>query len=300
MQGSMQQNGEQSPILLPQSNEHGTNGQTGHTGHVNVASVITQVTHAGPPVPYRATFQAEPSSSKPVYSWRSRLQSLICCFGVPNQGYVRENANSGGAGPVARIQQPPIPPKLGREMESLIGPIRVEDAHKKTLVLDLDETLVHSSFKPIPSPDYIIPVEIDGKLVDVYVLKRPWLDHFMESIGHRFEVVVFTASLSKYADPLLDLLDKWHVVRWRLFRESCVPYEGNYVKDLSCMGRELSQTIIVDNSPHSYVFQPANALPISTFIDDMEDQELLTLLPILQQLETAEDVRDALRQHFTC
>lgn len=43
MQGSMQQNGEQSPILLPQSNEHGTNGQTGHTGHVNVASVITQV-----------------------------------------------------------------------------------------------------------------------------------------------------------------------------------------------------------------------------------------------------------------
>jgi RNA polymerase II subunit A small phosphatase-like protein len=68
----------------------------------------------------------------------------------------------------------------------LIGPKREEDTHKKTLVLDLDETLVHSSFKPIPSPDYIIPVEIDGKLVDVYVLKRPWLDHFMESIGHRW------------------------------------------------------------------------------------------------------------------
>lgn len=118
---------------------------------ISMHSLHLQVTHAGPPVPYRATFQAAPSSSKPVYSWRSRLQSLICCFGVPNQGYVRENANSGGAGPVARIQQPPIPPKLGREMESLIGPIRVEDAHKKTLVLDLDETLVHSSFKPIPS-----------------------------------------------------------------------------------------------------------------------------------------------------
>lgn len=121
-------------------------------------------------------------------------------------------------------------------------------------------------------PDYIIPVEIDGKLVDVYVLKRPWLDHFMESVGHRFEVVVFTASLAKYADPLLDLLDKTHVVRWRLFRESCMPYEGNYVKDLSCLGRELAHTIIVDNSPHSYVFQPANALPISTFIDSLDDQ----------------------------
>jgi len=74
-----------------------------------------------------------------------------------------------------------------------------QDRGKKTLVLDLDETLVHSSFKPIPNPDYIIPVEIEGKIVDVYVLKRPWLDHFMATIAGRFEIIVFTASLSKYA-----------------------------------------------------------------------------------------------------
>ncbi|KXZ46724.1 hypothetical protein GPECTOR_41g689 [Gonium pectorale] len=169
--------------------------------------------------------------------------------------------------------------------------LAADDLDKKTLVLDLDETLVHSSFKPIPNPDYILPVEVDGKLVDVYVLKRPWCDHFMESVGSRFEVVVFTASLAKYADPLLDLLDKQRLVRWRLFRESCFPYEGNYVKDLSCLGRDLSQTIIVDNSPHSYVFQPANAVPISTFIDNMDDQELLELLPVLNELEHAPDVR---------
>lgn len=52
----------------------------------------------------------------------------------------------------------------------------------------------------------------------MYVLKRPHMDHFMQHIGPKFEVVVFTASLSKYADPLLDLLDKSNVVRWRLFR----------------------------------------------------------------------------------
>lgn len=74
-----------------------------------------------------------------------------------------------------------------------------QDRGKKTLVLDLDETLVHSSFKPIPNPDYIIPVEIEGKIVDVYVLKRPWLDHFMAAIAGRFEIIIFTASLSKYA-----------------------------------------------------------------------------------------------------
>ena len=59
-------------------------------------------------------------------------------------------------------------------------------------------------------------MEIEGKVVDVYVLKRPHMDEFMASIAGYFEIIVFTASLSKYADPLLDLLDKPGVVRWRL------------------------------------------------------------------------------------
>ena len=84
-----------------------------------------------------------------------------------------------------------------------------------------------------------------------------------------------------HADPLLDLMDKANVVRWRLFREACCPYEGNYVKDLLCLGRPLQDSIIIDNSPHSYVFQPDNALPIGTFIDDPTDRELLDILPIL-------------------
>ncbi|GBF92984.1 carboxy-terminal domain RNA polymerase II polypeptide A small phosphatase [Raphidocelis subcapitata] len=184
---------------------------------------------------------------------------------------------------------PPVPPRA--YAQAVIGAKRPEDAGKKTLVLDLDETLVHSSFKPIPNPDYIIPVEIDGRMVDVYVLKRPWLDHFMATVGPRFEVVVFTASLAKYADPLLDLMDTAGNVRWRLFREACCPFEGNYVKDLLCLGRDLSGVIIVDNSPHSYVFQPDNAVPISTFIDDMEDQELLEILPQLLKVEAVDDVR---------
>lgn len=148
--------------------------------------------------------------------------------------------------------------------------------------------------------DYIIPVEIEGKVVDVYVLKRPWMDRFMDMLGPHYEIVVFTASLSKYADPLLDLLDKSSVVRWRLFRESCRQYEGSYVKDLSFLGRDLRRTIIVDNSPHSYAFQPENAVPIGTFIDDLEEQELLDVLPILLELAKPEvtDVRQHIGAHL--
>ena len=66
----------------------------------------------------------------------------------------------------------------------------------------------------------------------------------------------------QYADPVADLLDKWDVFHsgFRLFRESCVFHKGNYVKDLSKLGRDLPQVIIVDNSPASYIFHPENAV----------------------------------------
>lgn len=66
--------------------------------------------------------------------------------------------------------------------------------------------------------------------------------------------------LGQYADPVADLLDQWGVFRARLFRESCVFHRGNYVKDLSRLGRELNNVIIVDNSPASYIFHPENAV----------------------------------------
>ena len=101
---------------------------------------------------------------------------------------------------------------------------------RKCLVLDLDETLVHSSFKILNQADFTIPVEIEGQFHNVYVIKRPGVDQFMKRVGELYEVVVFTASVSKYGDPLLDQLDIHKVVHHRLFRESCYNHQGNYVK----------------------------------------------------------------------
>jgi len=143
----------------------------------------------------------------------------------------------------------------------LLGPLLASDIGKPCLVLDLDETLVHSSFKPVPNPDFIMPVEIEGVQHSVYVLKRPGCEEFLEAVGEYWEVVLFTASLAKYADPLLDVLDGHNVIRARLFREACVLTEGAFVKDMSLLGRSPMCTIIVDNSPASYLFQPENALP---------------------------------------
>lgn len=115
-------------------------------------------------------------------------------------------------------------------------------------------------FKPISNADFIVPVEIDGTVHQVYVLKRPHVDEFLRKMGELYECVLFTASLAKYADPVADLLDQWGVFKSRLFRESCVFHRGNYVKDLSRLGRELQKVVIIDNSPASYIFHPDNAV----------------------------------------
>ena len=82
-------------------------------------------------------------------------------------------------------------------LRGLLPPASKENQGKKCLVLDLDETLVHSSFKPIPRPDYVIPVEIDRNVHHVYVRKRPGCDLFLRALAPHYEIVVFTASLAK-------------------------------------------------------------------------------------------------------
>ncbi|KAH8163108.1 hypothetical protein CIB48_g5133 [Xylaria polymorpha] len=170
------------------------------------------------------------------------------------------------------------------QQKFLLPPIESRFKGRKCLVLDLDETLVHSSFKTLHQADFTIPVEIEGHYHNVYVIKRPGVDQFMKRVGELYEVVVFTASVSKYGDPLLDQLDIHKVVHHRLFRESCYNHQGNYVKDLSQIGRDLKDTIIIDNSPTSYIFHPQHAVPISSWFSDAHDNELLDLIPVLEDL----------------
>jgi len=182
-------------------------------------------------------------------------------------------------------------PLISEQQKWLLPPMKPEFRGKKCLVLDLDETLVHSSFKILHQADFTIPVEIEGQYHNVYVIKRPGVDQFMKRVGELYEVVVFTASVSKYGDPLLDQLDIHHVVHHRLFRESCYNHQGNYVKDLSQVGRDLRETIIIDNSPTSYIFHPQHAVPISSWFSDAHDNELLDLIPVLEDLAGSQ-VRD--------
>lgn len=166
----------------------------------------------------------------------------------------------------------------------LLEDIEPKFKNKKCLVLDLDETLVHSSFKYLRQADFVIPVDIENQIHNVYVIKRPGVDEFLKRVGEIYEVVVFTASVSRYGDPLLDELDIHHAVHHRLFRDSCYNYQNNYIKNLSQLGRPLNDIIILDNSPASYIFHPQHAIPISSWFSDAHDNELLDIIPFLEDL----------------
>ena len=166
-----------------------------------------------------------------------------------------------------------------------------EFANKKTLILDLDETLVHSSFVPFEKNDITLNVDFESVMYNIYVLVRPGAEEFIKKVSKYFEVVIFTASISKYALPLLDILDHEKKIKYRLTREHCTFLNGIYIKELKKLNRNLSDLIIVDNSPLAYAFDSDNGLPIKTWYDDPNDNELDKIYPLLEFLSRVNDVR---------
>uniref|UniRef100_A0A1A8LFL3 protein-serine/threonine phosphatase n=1 Tax=Nothobranchius pienaari TaxID=704102 RepID=A0A1A8LFL3_9TELE len=265
-------------------------------------SIITQVSNPKEEeiISFNQEKASQSNNSLKKQRSRSIFSTFLCCFRNYNVEPPATNTSSppppfleNGSPP--KCDQVEVIPVPSPPAKYLLPDMIISDHGKKCVVIDLDETLVHSSFKPISNADFIVPVEIDGTVHQVYVLKRPHVDEFLKKMGELFECVLFTASLAKYADPVADLLDQWGVFRARLFRESCVFHRGNYVKDLSRLGRELNNVIIVDNSPASYIFHPENAVPVQSWFDDINDTELLELLPFFEGLSKEDEVYGVLQ-----
>ncbi|XP_022720326.1 CTD small phosphatase-like protein 2 isoform X3 [Durio zibethinus] len=168
-----------------------------------------------------------------------------------------------------------------------------------TLVLDLDETLVHSTLEYCDDADFTFTVFFNMKEHNVYVKQRPHLQKFLKKVAEMFEVVIFTASQSIYAEQLLDILDPDRkFISRRFYCESCIFSDGSYTKDLTVLGVDLARVAIIDNSPQVFRLQENNGIPIKSWFADTSDCALISLLPFLQTLVDTDDVRPIIAKKF--
>lgn len=152
--------------------------------------------------------------------------------------------------------------------------------YKYTLVVDLDETLVHY-------------VEEETK---AYVQVRPFADYFLSEMGKYFEIVIFTAAAEDYADLVLKELDKKNNISYRLYRKHTEQKNGVFLKDLSKLGRDITKVCIIDNNRENFDLQPENGLHISSFLGEQNDTELFLLSKDLLMIinDDKEDIRNRL------
>lgn len=199
---------------------------------------------------------------------------------------------------------------------------------KKTLVLDLDETLIHSVSKTsnMSNKAHVVEVQFVPSAIPpifqnttslkqrrgttnnnnssanvistlYYVNKRPYCDLFLNKVCKWYNVVIFTASIKEYADPVINWLESSTRARFvqRLYRQDCTLKDGiGYVKDLSILQHSLDDVVIIDNSPISYSMNIDNAIHVESWINDPTDSDLLQLLPFLEAMRYTTDVKTVL------
>ncbi|KAK0652976.1 HAD-like domain-containing protein [Cercophora newfieldiana] len=267
-------------------------------------------------VPSRRSIRIKLHSDDPSRRKHKKSQSASVRGSGPNAGAAATGdisaqlkSPTSPAGALTKYPKTPAPPRplIPRRQPSYINTDPGLVKHKKTLILDLDETLIHSMSKGgRMSSGHMVEVRLNTTYVAVggqasigpqhpilyYVHKRPHCDEFLRRVSKWYNLVVFTASVQEYADPVIDWLEadrKYFSARY--YRQHCTFRHGAFIKDLSSVEPDLSKVMILDNSPLSYMFHQDNAIPIQGWISDPTDGDLMYLIPFLEGLQYVSDVR---------
>jgi len=159
--------------------------------------------------------------------------------------------------------------------------IKTEMTKKFCLVLDIDETITHTL--KLPFGDYF--------------LVRPGVKEFLKEMIKHFEIVIFTSSPKSYADNILDKIDiNNEFFSYRLYRKHVVYENGNSVKKLDMIGRNLNKIIFVDNLKSNAKYNPDNLYHIKTWTNDLLDNQLIILKDKLKDIATSGQYDDDIRK----
>ena len=164
--------------------------------------------------------------------------------------------------------------------------IKTKNRKPYSLILDLDETLVHFKVNNEDESEGVLQI-------------RPGVIPFLELVGKFYELIIFTAATQDYGDLLIDAIEENNVYfEHRFYRQHTVIMGNDFIKDLTRVGRPLDKIIIVDNMPQNFRLQKENGIIIKAFWgEDADDNALEELGKILVNIaKDGGDVRIGLEK----
>jgi Dullard-like phosphatase family protein len=248
-------------------------------------------------------FNLTPTAPKKFKVLKKKLDSLKCIVAqhdeknkeIPYEDYLNQALTS-----LTFIKTfPPVDLKQVKERRVMI-PRKPGYELRKTLIFDLDETLVHCCLAEEPA-DVTMKITLpNGIVCDAGINIRPFAIDCLKTLSKTFEIFVFTASHSCYADKVCDYLDPMNqYIHQRFYRQHCITVNGVFIKDLRIFkNRRLKDIVIVENTLHCVAYQLDNCIPIVSWFSNKQDQELQKLMIYLKKIEEAQDVRVINLEHF--
>lgn len=141
---------------------------------------------------------------------------------------------------------------------------------KYCLVLDLDETLIHNLNLPFGE----------------YYLVRPGIFDLFEKVHNIYEIIIYTAAKKEYAYNIIDKIDYKNYIDYILYKKHLVNIEGDWVKKLDLIGRDLKKIIYVDNLEKNAKYNQKNIYQISSWYNNLFDKEITILKEKLINIAT--------------
>ena len=174
---------------------------------------------------------------------------------------------------------------------------------KSLLILDLDETLIHTENVPYEYTDqYDYDFKFNGRGKSLfYTKKRPYLEQFLDYAFENFDVAIWTAAGEDYAKEIIrniGILES--SLNFFYTKDKCtiklsLDYSDYYgVKNLNKLkkgGYDLDRVLIVDDIRETAVNNYGNLILIKPFTDNTDDTELLKLISYLQTIKDEPNYR---------
>ncbi|XP_057733546.1 mitochondrial import inner membrane translocase subunit TIM50 [Arachis stenosperma] len=173
--------------------------------------------------------------------------------------------------------------------EKLLPDLSPQEQHAFTLVLDLNETLIH----------YMWTRETGWQ-----TFKRPGVDAFLEHLSKYYEIVVYSDEQNTFVDPVVERLNNPRpTIRFALARTATKYQDGKHFRDLSKLNRDPAKVLYLSGHAFEGCLQPENCVPIKPWQQtDKDDTALLDFIPFLEYVACSSpaDIRQVLASYQGC